>query len=138
MKAGRSKLWTAGQWAMGMAAMAAPLLAFAQARTPGPTAAALAAQHGPRASPRSRMNAYDAHMLALWICVVIGILVFGAMACAMFKFRHSKGAVPDTDFTHSTKLEIIWTVVPIVLLVADGVPGHQQADRDVRHPRRRR
>ena len=59
------------------------------------------------------------------------------MACAMFKFRKSKGAVPDTDFTHSTKLEIIWTVVPIVIL-CDGLPGHQQADRDVRHPRVRR
>ena len=68
----------------------------------------------------------------LWICVVIGVIVFGAMAYAMFKFRKSKGAVPDTDFTHSTKLEIIWTVVPIVILVGSGVPGHQQGDRAVR------
>ena len=42
-------------------------------------------------------NAYDAHMIMLWICVVIGIIVFGAMAYAMFKFRKSKGAVPDTS-----------------------------------------
>ena len=69
------------------------------------------------------MNAYYAHMLALWICVVIGVLVFGAMAVAMFKFRHSKGAVPDKDFTHSTKLEVIWTVVPIVLLVLMAFPA---------------
>ena len=69
------------------------------------------------------MNAYAAHMLALWICVAIGILVFGAMAVAMFKFRHSKGAVPDKDFTHSTKLEVIWTVVPIVLLVLMAFPA---------------
>ena len=40
--------------------------------------------------------AYDAHMFALWVCVVIGVLVFGAMAYAMFKFRKSKGAVADT------------------------------------------
>jgi hypothetical protein len=33
--------------------------------------AALAAQHGPRRHPTSQ-NAYDAHMIALWICVVIG------------------------------------------------------------------
>lgn len=68
-------------------------------------------------------NAYDAHMLALWICVGIGLVVFGAMAVAMFKFRKSKGAVPDTNFTHSTKLEVVWTVVPIVLLVAMAFPA---------------
>ncbi len=71
----------------------------------------------------SSNHAYDAHMLALWICVAIGVLVFGAMAYAMFKFRKSKGAKPDVDFTHSTKLEIIWTVVPVVLLVLMAFPA---------------
>ncbi len=71
----------------------------------------------------SSQNAYDAHMLALWICVVIGLIVFGAMAYAMFKFRKSKGAKPDVDFTHSTKLEIIWTVVPVALLVLMAFPA---------------
>ena len=71
----------------------------------------------------SAQHAYDAHMLALWICVVIGVLVFAAMGYAMFKFRHSKGAVPDTSFTHSTKLEIVWTVVPIILLVVMAIPA---------------
>lgn len=71
----------------------------------------------------SSQNAYEAHMLALWICVAIGLVVFGAMAYAMFKFRKSKGAKPDVDFTHSTKLEIIWTVVPVVLLVLMAFPA---------------
>ena len=71
----------------------------------------------------SSKHAYDAHMLALWICVVIGLIVFGAMAFAMFKFRKSKGAKPDVDFTHSTKLEIIWTVVPVALLVMMAFPA---------------
>ena len=71
----------------------------------------------------SSQHAYDAHMLALWICVAIGVIVFGAMAYAMFKFRKSKGAKPDVDFTHSTKLEIIWTVVPIALLVLMAFPA---------------
>jgi cytochrome c oxidase subunit 2 len=123
MKAGRSKLGAAGQWAMGVAAMAAPLLAFAQASdtwTNAPHRWQLNMGEGVTAQS---MNAYSAHMLALWICVGIGILVFGAMAVAMFKFRHSKGAVPDKDFTHSTKLEIVWTVVPIVLLVLMAFPA---------------
>ena len=68
-------------------------------------------------------HAYDAHMIMLWICVVIGIVVFGAMAYAMFKFRHSKGAVPDKDFTHSTKLELIWTSIPIAILVISAIPA---------------
>ena len=68
-------------------------------------------------------NAYNGHMLMLWICVVIGVIVFGAMAYAMFKFRHSKGAVPDTEFTHSTKLELIWTIIPILILVGSAWPA---------------
>ena len=63
------------------------------------------------------------HMLMLYICVIIGIVVFGAMGYAMFKFRKSKGAKPDVDFTHSTKLEIIWTVVTVLILVIMAVPA---------------
>jgi cytochrome c oxidase subunit 2 len=67
--------------------------------------------------------AYDAHMIVLWVCVIIGIIVFGAMAYAMFKFRKSKGAVADTEFTHSTKLEVIWTAVPVLILIALAFPA---------------
>lgn len=123
MKAGRSKLWTAGRWVMGVAAMAAPLLAFAQANDTWSNAPHRWQLNMGEGVTAQSMNAYSAHMLALWICVAIGVLVFGAMAVAMFKFRHSKGAVPDRDFTHSTKLEIIWTVVPIVLLVLMAFPA---------------
>jgi cytochrome c oxidase subunit 2 len=72
---------------------------------------------------RTAQNAFEMHMLMLWICVAIGVVVFGAMGYAMYKFRHSKGAVPDVNFTHSTKLEVIWTVVPIVILVVMAVPA---------------
>ena len=72
---------------------------------------------------RTAENAYDMHMLMLWICVAIGLVVFGAMGYAMFKFRKSQGAVPDTTFVHSTKLEIIWTVVPVLILVVMAVPA---------------
>jgi len=109
---------------MGVAAMAAPLLAFAQAASDTWTNAPHRWQlnMGQGATPLAQ-NAYEAHMLSLWICVAIGILVFGAMFVAMFKFRHSKGAVADKDFTHSTKLEIIWTVIPIALLVLMAFPA---------------
>jgi len=83
-------------------------------------------------------NAYHAHMIMLWICVVIGIVVFGAMAFAMFKFRKSKGAVADKDFTHSTVLEAIWTVIPIVILVGSAIPATRMvvAEYDAGHDSR--
>jgi len=113
MKAGRIK-----QWAVGAAAMALPVLANAQAADPKPWQLNMG-----RGVTHLSQNAYEAHMLALWICVVIGVLVFGAMAVAMFKFRKSKGAVADQSLTHSTKLEILWTVVPVVLLLAMVFPA---------------
>ncbi|RNF82911.1 cytochrome c oxidase subunit II [Lysobacter psychrotolerans] len=103
---------------MGVAAMAAPVLAFAQDADPARWQLNMG-----RGVTAQSMNAYSAHMMALWICVAIGVLVFGAMAYAMFKFRKSKGAVPDKDFVHSTKLEILWTVIPVVLLVLMAFPA---------------
>lgn len=84
----------------------------------------------------SSQHAYDAHMQVFLVCVVIGIIVFGAMAYAMFKFRKSKGAKPDVDFTHSTKLEIIWTAVPVALLVLMAIPATDKlmAMYDTRDP----
>lgn len=70
----------------------------------------------------SSNHAYDAHMVALWVCVAIGILVFGAMAYAMFKFRKSKGAVA-AQFSHNTTAEIIWTVIPVLILVIMAWPA---------------
>jgi cytochrome c oxidase subunit 2 len=66
--------------------------------------------------------AYEAHMFALWICVVIGVLVFGAMFYAMFKFRKSKGAVA-AQFSHNTTAEVIWTIVPVIILVVMAWPA---------------
>lgn len=68
-------------------------------------------------------TAYEMHMIMLWICVVIGVIVFGAMFVAMFRFRKSKGAKPDTSFVHSTRLEILWTIIPIAILVVMAWPA---------------
>jgi cytochrome c oxidase subunit II len=65
---------------------------------------------------------YDLHMLIFWICVIIGIGVFGVMIYSIIAFRHSKGAVA-ASFDHSTKVEIIWTIIPIGILVGMAVPA---------------
>ncbi|MGH8150981.1 MAG: cytochrome c oxidase subunit II [Steroidobacteraceae bacterium] len=66
---------------------------------------------------------YDLHMLGFWVCVAIGIVVFGVMIYSMVAFRHSKGAVPDTTLIHSTKVEVIWTIIPILILVGLAIPA---------------
>ena len=63
------------------------------------------------------------HMIAFWVCVGIAVVVFGAMIYSLLKFRKSQGAVPDTTMVHSTKAEIIWTVIPVVILVFMAVPA---------------
>ncbi len=111
-QAGRFK-----QWMGGVAVTALSADVVAQAADPKPWQLNMG-----KGVTTSAQHAYDAHMLALWICVGIGALVFGAMAVAMFRFRKSRGVTPAT-FTHNTTAEIIWTVVPIILLVIMAVPA---------------
>lgn len=65
---------------------------------------------------------YSLHMIIFWVCVVIGVLVFGVMILSMLMHRKSLGVKP-ADFHHSTKLEIIWTIIPVVILVVMAIPS---------------
>jgi cytochrome c oxidase subunit 2 len=66
---------------------------------------------------------YLLHMEVFWVCVAIAVVVFGVMIYALLKFRHSQGAIPDTTLVHSTKVEIIWTIIPVVILVGMAIPA---------------
>ena len=66
---------------------------------------------------------YGLHMLMFYLCVAIAVVVFGVMAYSIFTFRKSRGAVADTSLVHSTMVEIIWTIVPVAILVATAVPA---------------
>lgn len=68
-------------------------------------------------------QAHYLHMLTLWVCVAIAVVVFGAMIYSMVKFRKSQGAVADTSIVHSTKAEIIWTIIPVLILIGLAVPA---------------
>ncbi len=68
-------------------------------------------------------QAHYLHMLTLWVCVGIAVVVFGAMIYSMVKFRKSQGAVADTSIVHSTKAEIIWTIIPVLILIGLAVPA---------------
>jgi cytochrome c oxidase subunit II len=65
---------------------------------------------------------YDLHMLILWIVTIIGIGVFGVLFWAVFHHRKSKGAVA-AQFHHNTTAEIVWTVIPILILVGMAIPA---------------
>ena len=65
---------------------------------------------------------YDLHMLIFYICVAIAVVVFGIMFYSMYHHRKSKGAVA-ANFYESTKVEVIWTVIPIIILVLMAIPA---------------
>jgi len=65
---------------------------------------------------------YELHMMILYIVTAIGIVVFGVMCWSIFHHRKSKGAIA-AQFHHSTTAEIIWTIIPIIILVAMAIPA---------------
>ncbi|ANO34189.1 cytochrome c oxidase subunit II [Vibrio breoganii] len=65
---------------------------------------------------------YHLHMLIFYICVAIAVVVFGVMFYSIIKHRKSKGAVA-ANFHESTKVEIIWTVIPILILIGMAIPA---------------
>jgi len=65
---------------------------------------------------------YEIHMVVFWWCVGIAVIVFGAMIYSIFTHRKSKGAVA-ANFSHSVTAEIIWTVIPVVILLVMAVPS---------------
>ena len=67
---------------------------------------------------------YDLHMLILWICVAIGVVVFGVLFYSVWAHRKSRGH-EASQFNHSTKLELLWTFIPTVILVLMAIPATQ-------------
>jgi len=67
-------------------------------------------------------DVYGLHMWVFWICVVIGVLVFGAMFYSIYYHRKSMGHKAE-QFHESTTIEILWTIIPTVILVAMAIPA---------------
>lgn len=67
-------------------------------------------------------DVYELHMLIFYICVAIGLVVFGVMFYSMVHHRKSKGAKP-AEFHSHTALEIAWTIVPALILILMAVPA---------------
>lgn len=65
---------------------------------------------------------YGLHMTIFWITVAIGVVVFGAMFYSIFRHRKSRGVKP-AKFHHSTAVEIVWTIIPLFILVGMAIPA---------------
>lgn len=72
-------------------------------------------------TPFSR-EVFQLHMIILTICVLIGFVVFGAMFISIIQHRKSRGA-EAAEFHESAKIEMLWTIIPLVILVAMAVPA---------------
>ncbi len=103
---------------LGLGVTVAALLALA----PGLASAAWDKLNLPQGVTPYSHVVYDLHMLILWICVAIGVVVFGAIFYSILVFRKSKGAVA-AQWHESTTVEVLWTLVPFVILVVMAVPA---------------
>jgi cytochrome c oxidase subunit II len=75
----------------------------------------------PPVTPISR-EIYTLHWGILWVCVAIFVVVFGAMFWSIFKHRRSMGA-KAAQFHENTTIEVIWTIVPFVILIGMAYPA---------------
>lgn len=65
---------------------------------------------------------YHLHMTIFWICCVIGAVVFGIMFWSILRHRKARGVQP-AQFHESTKVEILWTAIPVVILIIMAIPA---------------
>lgn len=75
----------------------------------------------PKGVTELSLETYNIHMMIFWWCVAIGVVVFGVMIVSLFQHRKSKGVKPAT-FSHSTTAEVIWTTIPVVILMLIAIP----------------
>jgi cytochrome c oxidase subunit II len=76
----------------------------------------------PRGVTSISREVYNLHMLILIIVCVIAVVVFGAMIWSIIYHRKSRG-VEAAQFSHSTKVEVVWTIIPVIILVGMAVPA---------------
>lgn len=69
-------------------------------------------------------DVYQLHMTIFLICCVIALVVFGIMFWSIFHHRKSKGFKP-AQFHESTKIEVLWTAIPFIILIAMAIPATQ-------------
>lgn len=72
-------------------------------------------------TPVSR-DMYNLHMIAMLVCAIIGLVVFGIMIYSLIHHRKSKG-YQAAKFHDNTRLEIVWTIIPFLILLGLAFPA---------------
>jgi cytochrome c oxidase subunit 2 len=65
---------------------------------------------------------YTLHMTIFMICTLIGFAVFGVLLYSLIHHRRSKGHEAH-DFHESTTVELIWTIIPFLILLGMAIPA---------------
>ena len=115
----RAKRWIRG--CVGALALA-PVMAMATPAGEGGQSSGWHLLNMPKGVTNVSQDIYAIHMVVIWICVVIGVLVFGIMFYSMFAHRKSRGHKPAT-FHESTTVELLWTIIPAIILVVMAFPA---------------
>jgi cytochrome c oxidase subunit II len=115
-KAGRR----VSEWGLTLGALLASHAAVAVGNLPGGPAVNQLNLHPPVTDIAAEQRWL--HYFMLVICTVIFLGVFGVMFYSIFKHRKSKGA-KSANFHESTTVEIVWTVVPFVIVIGMALPA---------------
>lgn len=67
---------------------------------------------------------YSLHMLVFWVCIGIGVVVFGFMFYIMWFHRRTKRPQAD-QFYENHKAEVIWTIIPLIIVIVLIVPAYR-------------
>jgi cytochrome c oxidase subunit 2 len=67
-------------------------------------------------------NVVDFHYWLLWLITLICLFVLGLLVAIVVRFGEGRNPVPSRT-THNTLLEVAWTVVPVLILVAIAIPS---------------
>ncbi len=105
-----------------LAGLGLTLTSLAHAETGSGTGVGWGALNLPAGVTETSHDIHDLHMMILWICVGIGVLVYGILIYSLIHHRKSKGVVPAT-FHENAKLEIVWTIIPFLILLSMAIPA---------------
>lgn len=105
-----------------LAGWVSALSGVAYAETGSGTGVGWGALNLPAGVTETSHDIHDLHMLIMWICVGIGVLVYGILIYSLIHHRKSKGAIPAT-FHENHKLEIVWTIIPFLILLGMAIPA---------------
>ena len=76
----------------------------------------------PEPASTSMERLVEFHDLLLWIITLIALFVLGLLLYVMYRFAENRNPNPSRT-THNTLLEVLWTTIPVIILVGMAIPS---------------